>query len=198
LDPEQCGGELYDRYPQILSEIKSTAIAHGFQGEFSADELRFETWTPSTTNPCAVFDRTAGKYYAREIVHHLGEDVSVSIVWNGDTQVQVLERLGTLMAGAKAASLPFEINSPVDVASYTFTLPNGDRFVAVWNHVDIAEEETAIITSLSCPGLTTKKVIGIDVLNGFEQELVTDTENDNLVIRNLLIKDYPIIIRFSQ
>jgi hypothetical protein len=41
-------------------------------------------------------------------------------------------------------------------------------------------------------------VVGIDVLNGFEQELVTETENGNLVIRNLLIKDYPIIIRISQ
>jgi hypothetical protein len=40
-------------------------------------------------------------------------------------------------------------------------------------------------------------VTGIDVFNGFEQELITENENGNLVIRNLLVKDYPIILRFS-
>jgi hypothetical protein len=199
LDPEECGGELFDRYWQtIIPEIKSVAAARGFNGEFSADELRFETWTPSTTNPCAVFDRTAGKYYVREIVHHLGEDISPGIVWNGDTQALVVARLGTLMAGAQPAPLPFEISGPAVVVSSTFTLPNGDRLVAIWNHVDIADEDTAIAATLTFPGLSAKKVIGIDVLNGFEQELVTKPENGNLVIRNLLIKDYPIIIRLSK
>jgi hypothetical protein len=198
LDPDECGGELFDRYPQILSEIKSTALAHGFRGEFSADELRFETWTPALSGPCTLFDRTAGKYYIREIVRHLGEDVSAGIVWNGDTQVQVVQRLGTLMAGAQAAPFPFEITSPSSFVSSTFTLPNGDRLVAVWNDVDITDEETALPTTLTFSGLSAKNVVGIDVLNGFEQELVTETENGNLVIRNLLIKDYPIIIRISQ
>jgi hypothetical protein len=199
LDPEECRGELFDRYWQtIIPEIKSIAAARGFKGEFSADELRFETWTPSTTDPCAVLDRTAGKYYAREIVHHLGEDISAGIIWNGDTQVLVVARLSTLMAGAEAAPFPFEINSTANIISSTFILPNGDRLVAIWNHVDIADEDTAIATTLTFPGLSAKKVIGIDVLNGFEQELVTKPENGNLVIRNLLIKDYPIIIRISQ
>jgi len=39
-------------------------------------------------------------------------------------------------------------------------------------------------------------VVVIDVLNNFEQELITETENGGLVIRNLLVKDYPIIIKF--
>ena len=30
------------------------------------------------------------------------------------------------------------------------------------------------------------------------QELVTETENDNLVIRNLVVKDYPIILRLIR
>ena len=43
-----------------------------------------------------------------------------------------------------------------------------------------------------------QKVIGIDVLHGFEQELIAETENGNLVIRNLLVKDYPIILRLNN
>jgi hypothetical protein len=194
LDPEECGGEFFDRYPQILSEIKSIATAHGFHGEFSADELRFSTWTPSATGSCNVFDRTAGKYYAREIVHHLGEDVATGIVWNGDTQVQVVERLGTLMAGARAESFPVEATTSANVVSYTFTLPSGDRLLAIWNNVDIADEDTTTNATLTFPGLSAQRVTGIDVLNGFEQELITEVENGNLVIRSLLVKDYPIIL----
>jgi hypothetical protein len=198
LDPEECGGEFFDRYWQtVLPEIKSIATAHGFRGEFIADELRFETRTPSLTGPCAMFDRTAGKYYVREIVHHLGEDVATGIVWNGDTQIQVVNRLGTLMAGARAAPFPVEITSPSGVVSYTFTLPSGDQLVAIWNNVDIADEDTAVVTTLTFPGLSAQRVTGIDVLNGFEQELAIENENGNLVIRNLLVKDYPILLRLT-
>ena len=40
-------------------------------------------------------------------------------------------------------------------------------------------------------------VTGIDVLQGYEQELVASEEGGNLVIRDLLVKDYPIILRLS-
>jgi hypothetical protein len=38
----------------------------------------------------------------------------------------------------------------------------------------------------------------MDVLYGFEQPLITSSENGNLVIRDLLIKDYPIILRITE
>jgi hypothetical protein len=41
-------------------------------------------------------------------------------------------------------------------------------------------------------------VIGVDVLHGFEQELVSEMENGNMVIRNLLVKDYPIILHLTN
>jgi len=49
-------------------------------------------------------------------------------------------------------------------------------------------------TSLTFSDLSAQKVVAIDVLNSFEQELVTEAENGDLVIRNLLVKDYPIIL----
>jgi len=42
------------------------------------------------------------------------------------------------------------------------------------------------------------KAVGLDVLNGFEQELITEMVNDGLVINNLLVKDYPLLIRFTD
>jgi hypothetical protein len=41
-------------------------------------------------------------------------------------------------------------------------------------------------------------VKGIDVLYGFEQELITSMEDGNIVIRDLLVKDYPIILRLTD
>lgn len=36
------------------------------------------------------------------------------------------------------------------------------------------------------------------MLHGFEQELIIEMVDGNLVIRNFLIKDYPIILRLSD
>jgi hypothetical protein len=77
-------------------------------------------------------------------------------------------------------------------------LPNGDILVAFWTDGAASEDNSEFSVSLILPGQTTKHVIGVDVLNGFEQQLATSNENGDLVVRNLLIKDYPIIIRLTD
>jgi hypothetical protein len=199
LDPAECGGEFFDRYWEtVFPEIKSIAIAHGFQGEFRADELRFAIRPPGSTNPCAVWDRTASKYLVREIVHHLGEDVSAGTIMNGDSQVQVLERLGTLLAGAQVASPSIEISTTITNAiSYTFALANGDHLLAVWRHVDITEEDVGLGATIELPGFAGHTAFGIDVLNGFQQALNTHAEGETLVIPSLLLREYPLLVRLA-
>jgi len=51
---------------------------------------------------------------------------------------------------------------------------------------------------LHAQGAGPAEVTGIDVLHGFEQPLMADEEGGNLVIRDLLVKDYPILLRVSQ
>jgi hypothetical protein len=55
-----------------------------------------------------------------------------------------------------------------------------------------------VSATLTFPGTSAQSVTGIDILNGFEQELVTEMEGGDLIIRNLLVKDYPIILRFVE
>ncbi|GAG47462.1 unnamed protein product, partial [marine sediment metagenome] len=69
------------------------------------------------------------------------------------------------------------------------------KLFALWTNGTAVDNDPGVNTTLTFPGLSVRKVVGLDVLNGFEQELVTETENGNLVIRNLLVKDYPIILR---
>ena len=82
--------------------------------------------------------------------------------------------------------------------SYSFSLTNGDKLLALWTDGVAVDDDPGINATLTFPGFSAQKVTGIDVLNGFEQELVTSMEDGNLVIPNLLVKDYPTILRLTD
>jgi len=198
-------GDYYYEYPSIIQEIKQTASAHGFQGEYWGTELTWCSeefpWCKPADQPWDIqnTDKLAAKYYARGIVMQLGMDVGVGLggfqtaaPWSYPT----IRNLNTVMAGTRPITLAVEIESEAtNIMSYGFTPPNGDKLFALWTNGTAVDNDPGVNTTLTFPGLFARKVVGLDVLNGFEQELVTETENGNLVIRKLLVKDYPIILR---
>ena len=52
--------------------------------------------------------------------------------------------------------------------------------------------------NVSISNFTGKKVIGQDPLNGVEQELVFINKGSDLRIPNLMIKDYPTILKIIR
>ncbi len=197
--------QYYYEYPSIVQEIKDVASAHGFTGEYVADELSWtppEYLAPDYTWLPTYSETKCAKYYARGIVMHLGMDVTVSQFYYTDQQVQIvhtIQNLRTIMAGAKPIDLPIEIESEAtNIKSCSFSLPNGDRLVALWTDGVAVDDGPGVEATLTLPGFSAQKVVGIDVLNGFEQELVTSIKDGDLVIRDLLVKDYPIILRISD
>jgi len=101
------------------------------------------------------------------------------------------------MAGASPASLAVEIESAAtDILSYGFALPDGDSLFALWTNGVAVDHDPGVRATIVFPGLSASKVIAIDVLHGYEQELIFEMVDGNLVIRNLLVLDYPIILRF--
>ena len=56
------------------------------------------------------------------------------------------------------------------------------------------DDDPGAEVTLTLPGFSAQKVVVIDVLNGFERELVNSTEGGNLIISNLLVEDCPIIL----
>ena len=70
--------------------------------------------------------------------------------------------------------------------------------ITVWNDGAAADFDPGIPTTLVIPGFADWNATGIDVLNGFEQALITRGKNGDLVINNFFLKDYPIIIRLSK
>jgi len=203
-DSPEHNGDYYYAYPSIVQKIKDTASSHGFKGEYEADEMN---WRP-LSEPENAPDRLAygeiayAKYWARGILMNLGMNVTAGnlrIPHQWVTASSTVRNLSTTMAGNKPISLPVTIQSEAtNVVSYGFSLPNGDDLLALWNDGVAFDYDTGIPSQLVIHGFAGWNATGIDVLNGFEQELISSNEIDNLIIRNLLIKDYPIIIRLSK
>jgi len=197
--------DYYYEYPSIVQEIKDIASDHGFEGEYVADELHWATSGCFPNYPPGTYSETkCAKYFARGILMNLDIDVSVSQLYcvppSGQPLqiVHTIQNLCTIMGGAKPVSLSLKIVSEAEnIKTYYFSLPNGDKLLALCAGGVAVDDDPGIEATLTLPGFSAQKVVGIDVLNGFEQELVTSAEDGNLVIKNLLVRDYPIILRLT-
>jgi hypothetical protein len=193
--------QYYYGYPSLVQEIIDVASVHGFAGEFVADEIHWNT--PDLPEPpWPTYSETeSAKYLARSIVMHRGMNIAVTqLLLYGKPQVfRANQDISTIMAGAEPTNLPVEIRSDAThIRSYSFSLPNGDKLIALWTDGVAVDDDPGVESTLIVPGFSAQKVMGIDVLNGFEQQVITSAEDGNLVIRDLLVKDYPIMLRFSD
>jgi hypothetical protein len=199
--------EYYYEYPSIIQQIKDTASAHGFRGEYHAGEISWWTEPEPLAQDADIWysDIAAAKYVARGIMMHLGMDVSVTINTTPSSFPSrryadlAIKNLCTIMAGAKTTDLPVEIETEAtNLRSYNFSLPNGDYLVAFWTDGVAVEDDPGISATLTMPNFSAGEVVGIDVLFGFEQQLILESENGYLVVHELLAKDYPTILRFKN
>jgi len=189
----------YRTYPEFVRETKDLAASQGFQGEYFADEIGYYTAPtpdPSGHTPPFVSEKAAAKYYARAIVMHLGLDFTVTTAPTGGLVPRVVGSLCTVMEAATPLTLLMQVQSgATNIETYTFALPGGSRLAAIWTDGEAADDDPGVSATLTFPGLSVQGVIGVDILNGFEQELIINTKNGGLVVGNLLVKDYPIILR---
>jgi hypothetical protein len=195
--------EYYYAYPGMTEDIKETAITHGFQGEFRGDEIGW--CSPDEHNPEGCWhmytNAIAAKYYGRGIAIHLGMDVAVHVGGMSDRRLEtsaLVSNLATVFAGSRAESFPIQVQTAItNVVSYTFALPNDDYLVALWNDGIAVDYDPGITATLTFSGFADHSVTGIDALYGYQQQVMTETVDSDLVIRNLMVKDYPILLRLS-
>ncbi len=197
--------EYYYDYASLVREIKHVATDHGFDGEFVGDELNW--LTPDQSNPYQEWPNRyseiqCAKCFARGIVTHLGllDSTSVILLNQKPLIYGTIQNLCTALSGNESIDMPVEIDIDYDgpVAYCAFRYPNGDRMLAVWTDGVARDEDPGVPGTITFPGLTAGRVTGIDVLHGFEQGLVFEVDGENTIIRDLLVKDYPILIRFSD
>ena len=205
------------RVPATVEELKQTAFAHGFAGDFyMCDGIVWPTvFNPSPSEPWNLYgERAAAKYFARGIVEHTAMDcvaITGGLACKGDFQKNDATRnLANLLAGVEASPLPLQVQSTLtDVVSYTFAYEDGDGLlIALWEDgfsTDETEPGTPltltvsdIATTLHLSSNSDLSVTGYDVLHNFRQPLDTYVDGDSLVIPNLQVCDYPLVVRLSQ
>ncbi|MCK5031956.1 MAG: hypothetical protein KAR64_10860, partial [Thermoplasmatales archaeon] len=196
--------QYYYNYSSLIQEIKDTASAHGFTGEYTADELSWMT-PECIAYPDTYYSETvAAKYYARGIMMNLGIDVIVSQFYAVPEEhpmqiVNTIRNLCTIMAGNRAIDLPVEIQSEAtDITSYTFSLTNGDKLITLWTDGIAVEDDPGISADLIVNDTSAEKVVAIDVLNGYQQSVITTDEDGNLIIENLIVRDYPVVLHIVR
>ena len=193
--------EYYTGYPSLVQMIRDVASTSGFTGEYRVDEMTWRTPINALADqPWTYSETVAAKYYARGIVLHLGMDVDASVMPDPRLNVinSVIRNLSTIMAGAEATTLPVIIESKAtNILSYGFSLANGDYLIALWTDGVAVDDDPGINATLTLPDFSAGEVVGIDILYSFEQQIIAFSEGGNLVVRGLLVKDYPIILHLT-
>jgi hypothetical protein len=194
----------WENYVSLVNEIKNVASSHGYKGEYFVEEMLWRTpLDPHETEPFGFSDTTAAKYYARAIIIHLGLNVTTGLaVVQYDRRPQsysVIRNLCNIMAGANTISVPTEIQSEAtNIKSYSFSLPDNNTLIALWTDGAAVENDTGVNTTIIINGVESSKVIAIDVIKGYEQQLLSINDDGNLKISNLLVRDYPLIIHIKK
>lgn len=194
----------WENYPSLVEQIRSTAAAHGFRGEYLVEEMLWRTpeYAPHESEPYGFTDVSGAKYLARAIVLHLGLNVTTGLALTPqDVRPRshfVIRALSTVLAGAQAAALPVHVTSEAaDIQHYGFTLPNGERLLAIWTDGRATDGDVSIPATITFAGRASAEVTGIDVLHGVEQTLRRTGQGSDLVLQDVLLRDYPLILRLS-
>jgi hypothetical protein len=196
--------EYYYNYPSLVQEIKDAASTHGFKGEYIVEEMHWRTLSDTHPHEPSIYSETAtAKYFARGIVMHLGVDITAGLAGTSHDldlpKMRAIQNLCNIMAGTEPTNLPIEIQSEaINIKSYSFSLSNGDKLVALWTDGVAVDEDPGVKAKLIIPNFSAQKVVGIDVLEGFKQLIIKNDENGNLVIQNLIVRDYPLILHITQ
>jgi len=187
-------------YPTLVQDIKNLAESNGFVGEYFADEILWHTVDEEGwDNGPPVSQEIAAKYYTRAIAEHRGLGINVTI--NTFFQVPFVEPIRNIavsLAGAEPADFPItvETDEAANVRMYTFELPGGERLAAVWTHDEAVEEDAGVRATVTLPGFSAREARGIDVFHGFEQDLTIEAADGSTVVPGVMVKDYPVLIRF--
>jgi parallel beta-helix repeat protein len=193
----------WENYTSLVGDIMNVASSNGFKGEYIVEEMLWRTPSePHESEPYGFTDTTAAKYYARAIIIHRGLNVTTGLAEVGEDErpqsYSIIRNLCNVMAGAKTITLPINLQSEAkNIRNYSFSLPNGDKLIALWTDGVAVDEDPGVKADIRVSGFTDWNVVGIDPLRSFQQPIVSSSENGDMVIQNLIVKDYPMILRLT-
>ena len=197
--------EYYYGYDAMWNEIKETAEAHGFTGIYYADELNYRSYyslyvLQPEESDCHPYDeQVAAKYIGRMIAINFGLDnyIGTSGTNSGERLYEglMIRNMAYIFDELDAMEFTVQVESDSDlVRYYTFKDASENKYIAIWND-DVAEvESTAIQITLKIPDTNGNAVLAIDPSNSLKQDLIFYNVGSNVIIKNFLLQDYPVII----
>lgn len=217
-DPES---PQFRNYTNDVKDIKKLAESYGFRGEYHANEYTWSAPYPAGNRP-AVSELVKAKYVARLTLTHVGLDVAS--FFNRTWQDQGVNLDNTLFRNAFSAdpinplqpqpayyvmrtlSTVLENTTPTQIdAEFSnrekgfetvgLKLKNGDLLLAIWIPGRASDDSSDVTTDIIFPHTQFQQATGIDVLNGSEQVLRSSKSKGKSILKGMLIKDYPIVLK---
>lgn len=205
-------------YADSVDYLRKEAEKLGFRGTLMANEAgAYAIHNNRTSNLIAA------KYLARSAVLHTW--LQVPLFWNETTSLMrpawqpfwgnhgpylkpaysyyVLRSLCTILDGAHPDHVPFEPSSPMDkLEKYSFSLPNGGKLLALWirekSRKHRFEDYEGMTADMRISDAKAARIVGIDLVNGREQELNFSVQGKQLMVPGTVLKDYPVFLRLEQ
>lgn len=108
----------------------------------------------------------------------------------------VLRTLCTVFENAYPEEFLLQFDpSDLKLEYWTFAVKGGDKLVSISLSKTPQDDSPEVVVDLSFPDSKFRRAVGIDVLNGTEQDLVLTAHGENSKLNGLILRDYPLVIR---
>ena len=200
--------EYYYGYDAMWDAIKTIAESNGFAGKYYADELNYRsdysltTLQPEPGEYHPYQPEIAAKYIGRMIAINRGMNISVGTSGTNSSERFyegiMIRNMAYLLDGLDAADFPVAVDSDSQlVRYYTFTDQAGKHYLAIWNDDAAGIDDDGTTCIITLPNLSASTVVIYDPFNSLQQQLNFTTDNNGLILKGMLLSDYPKIIIFE-
>jgi hypothetical protein len=214
-------------YAADIRAFQRWCRARGFRGEYMATEWGYASNYPATMPPnwwgtfnCTELEKA--KYVARLTVTHVALGVAsfFNELWTSTYPMDIsllrrafmadpitplqpsaayytVRNLSTALEGVRPASFACQIEECASEVEWFTMRRAGERLVALWRPGRATDNDPGTPTTLrvrGCPGRCT----AYDPLNGREYDLATTQAGNSTCLPQLLLRDYPLIVRLQE
>ena len=218
------GNEPDGKYFSTVREFQQQCRELGFKGGFFANEIYAGSMYPpgSVSYPMLTSETQMAKYLIRSLVGHNGVGMEAGPchpAFTGRVHPQALcqatwgtstlhpcrptmtyylwRNVATLMDDFHPVEFGVSFSDPSGLISFTFRRGERERLLCVWIDGRSGEGILEHRTDVVFHGVSARRAVVADIMNGTEQELDAETRGGDTVIKGMRIKDYPVFITVS-
>ncbi len=209
-------------YREDVAQFKKDCEELGFNGAYIASEWTWAAPYPGAPDWCTEMKKA--KYCAQAMTMHSAMDVislynetfqtgrinwDCNLVRNTSFQVDPISpaqpqpvyyafrNLSTVLDGFKGASFEVRCSGDRPFDCEKFMNDKGVKMFAVWIPGKTEDGIVQAKSDITLPGVAAKKATVFDVMNGTRQDLDVSHAGNDTILKGMLVKDYPVFVRFE-